>query len=154
MQLHKDWYSRQQSDRSYILVIFKRCVHINPNIQFSFMHSLGFPLVCMQSLGPLRFMVLDLWTHTLLLQRARMRSAVIALRPGQEVVGVKYVSLLSAVLSPHRSKIRVPAVLSPLAPLRMRETASAKFEFLRRHFVSAYSYVPCLGNTIDLSLHN
>ncbi len=87
-----------------------------------------------------------------------MRSAVIALRPGQEVVGVKYVSLLSGVLSPLVVGVKyeslLSAVLSPLAPLRMRETASAKLEFLRRHFVSAYSYVPCLGNTIDLSLHN
>ena len=49
-----------------LLIIFKMGVLMNPNTQFSLMHSLGVPLVCMQSFRLLGFMVCELWrsTHT------------------------------------------------------------------------------------------
>ena len=51
------------------LIIFKRCVLINLNAQFSLLHFLGVFLVCMQRFRLIGFMVLELWrrhTHTLL----------------------------------------------------------------------------------------
>ena len=49
------------------LIMFKSGVLINQSTQFSLMHSLGVPLVCMRSFRLIDFMVLELWrrhTHT------------------------------------------------------------------------------------------
>ena len=47
------------------LIMFKRRVLINPNTQFSLLHFLGVPFVCMQSFRLIGFMVLELWRrHT------------------------------------------------------------------------------------------
>ena len=51
-----------------MVIIFKRGVLIHPSTQFSFMHSLWVPFVCMQSFRLIGFMVLELWrTHIYIL---------------------------------------------------------------------------------------